>query len=77
MTIWTKIKDTKFRYVVIILLLLALCSIFYTLMFNGIPKDNRDAIMIIVGVITGGFTMGMQHTMKTPDKEKTKDDIKM
>lgn len=65
-----KIGQTKFRYFVILLLGYFLNNIFNTLMGNIMPNENRDALMIIIGVVASSFTMGMQHTMKTPEKEK-------
>ena len=69
----SKLSLTKFRYFWALLLGLSCFAIVLMLFGIEIPVNNRDAVMVGIGVFFGNFSGANQHIMKTTDKEHKND----
>jgi len=65
-----KLSATKFRYFFALLLGASCYGIMILLFSIEMPKENRDASMIVIGVFCSGLSASIQHIMKTPPNKK-------
>jgi len=72
MTMWEKIKEeAKIRYVIGFLIGTVLAIAFILSFFVEYPKSNEVLIAKLETAFSIAFGAFIQHSMKTPDKEKT------
>jgi hypothetical protein len=71
MTMWEKIKEeAKIRYVIGFLIGTVLAIAFILSFFIEYPKSNEVLIAKLETAFSIAFGAFIQHSMKTPDKEK-------